>query len=378
MSSNEKVKMKIINKLWEYLNSKFFFTIATIFSIVFGIYGTFFYERSKDLTITQSFLGKVFDVHQPVGGLEISYAGENLRGSKKTLWAANITIANTGKTGIKIDDFDTRYPIGIEVKAGQIVDTPKYLANNTYLHKFINLNVTKQKILISPIIIEPIQQINLSFIILGSENQKPEINTVGVIAGIGEVKKLVVIEPLEDKSKESFVTKVLTFVAYAFTLLLICSLIYAIIIEPIIEFFRRKERFNLIKKYKINEAINKETRFLIELFHTEGKNSLVRLVRQIQDIENQNLIIASLNHINDEVKKSKIKKMINRIKARKLISSGIAVNQEDKIILSTELSSSLSDLFDYLKIDQNEIEKEIAVQRDHEESFARYGQLPKA
>ena len=159
---------------------------------------------------------------------------------------------------------------------------------------------------------------------------------------------------------------------------LICSLIYAIIIEPIIEFFRRKERFNLIKKYKINEAINKETRFLIELFHTEGKNSLVRLVRQIQDIENQNLIIASLNHINDEVKKSKIKKMINRIKARKLISSGIAVNQEDKIILSTELSSSLSDLFDYLKIDQNEIEKEIAVQRDHEESFARYGQLPKA
>lgn len=369
--------MKIMNKLWEYLNSKVFFTIATIFSIVFGLYGTFFYEKSKDLTITQSFLGKVFDVHQPVGGLEISYASENLRESKKTLWAANITIANTGKTGIKIDDFDTRYPVGIEVKSGQIVDTPKYLANNNYIQKFINLNVTKQKILISPIIIEPIQQINLSFIILGSENQKPVIDTVGVIAGIGEVKKLIVIEPLEDKSKESYLTKIFKIVVYAFIVLFISSVIFLLIIEPIMELLRKKERFNLIKNYKVNEAINKETRFLTELFHTDGKNGLGRLVRQIQDIENQNLIIGSLNHINDEVVKSKIKKMFNRISARRLISNGLAINEDDKIILSSELSSSLLELLDYLRIDKNDIEQEIAIQRDHEERFMRYGKISK-
>lgn len=57
--------------------------VVALVSIGIAIYSGFFYEKKATLNATISNLSPVFDVVKPVGGLDISYGGVNLREAKK-------------------------------------------------------------------------------------------------------------------------------------------------------------------------------------------------------------------------------------------------------------------------------------------------------
>lgn len=356
--------MEQIRKIWEFIKSNNFMAVIALLGIGFAIYQTYFYEKSKALTISQGAFTKVFDVYQPVGGLEISYAGENLRDSKKVLWAVNFTIQNSGETGIKIGDFDDKAPMGIAVQGGDIVDEPKYLASNDYIQKALDLKITKEKITLSPLILEPKDYINFSMLILGPVDIQPKLISLGVIAGIGQIAKVTTISPVGKKSiwrnsveADSYWVHLTRYLMYAFGgSMILVSIIKLIefIIESISNIFSRKTRKNKLSTFKQNEDISKEARWLINTYQEYGYESLRTVWKLIEDIKRYRVYSEKLSTISDDkYTEDLLIQMRSRGKGRlvKDLESKNIITYEGEIGSYTpELEAALKELMVFLEI----------------------------
>jgi hypothetical protein len=196
MSNKEK---PMIIQVWDFLKSASGAAILAIVGFAIGIYGLLV-EHEAELRISGISLSTVFDIHQAVGGLEVSYAGENLRTSKKTLWSATLTMQNTGKASIRKGDFDELAPVGLLITNGEIVDKPTSNGSNEYINKNIRILATKNELTISPIILEPNDFVRMNFLILGPEGAPPSIAAKGKIAGIRAIE----LDRLKATSKHLF------------------------------------------------------------------------------------------------------------------------------------------------------------------------------
>ncbi|PLY59563.1 hypothetical protein HBH1_02073 [Herbaspirillum sp. BH-1] len=157
---------------------------VTFLSVALAIYLGFFYEKKPMLVGTINSLSPVFDVLKPVGGLDISYRGVNLREAKKSLWSVELTLRNDGSAAIKRDDFDPDAPVRIAVKDAQVVDRPSLSASNEYLSENVKITPGASHVALSPAIIEPGDTITINFLVLGAEGSRPTINILGKISGM--------------------------------------------------------------------------------------------------------------------------------------------------------------------------------------------------
>lgn len=365
--------MQAIKNMWETISSKNFMAFLALIGFGFAIYQTYFYEKSKSLTISQSAFNKVFDVYQPVGGLEISYAGENLRTTKKVLWAANLTIINSGQTGIKIDDFDSKAPLGVEIQGGDIVDNPKYLASNDYLQKELEPKVTKNKITFSSVIIEPKDFVNVSLLILGSEEAKPKINAIGVIAGIGRVTEVSTMTPISDKSiwrsaieADSLLIQMVRYFTYAFggTMLIAASmLIISLPISIVSETLAKRKRERVISTFKENEDVCRESRYLIDLYSKNGITPIKKIWELLEGIKKYNEISEKLGnnvdndmkeYILESIKLGKRNRMRGELIEREMLSFNANIAKYEP-----DLEKSLNELMKFLEIEnfKSELDK---------------------
>lgn len=277
-------------------------------ALVLGIYSGFIYERKGNITIETNLPARVFDIHQSVGGLEVSYGGENLRESKKTLWFVSITIKNNGNAVIKNGDYDGKIPLGLRIDGGQIVDTQSLKTSTDYLKENLQIKLNSTMITFSPIIFEPKDYISLNLLILGPENKKPIIHPIGKIAGISNIE-LINIESGEDSkswwqrvigSDSWFIQlsrTVIYFFVFILSMLVIISTITLVIIQPI-DSLKNKQKENKRRaqtdKFGINEDISKESRYLIDEYIRNGKNGLFRVKKCIDTINDRNSFVMKL------------------------------------------------------------------------------------
>ncbi|MDG0852182.1 hypothetical protein [Roseateles puraquae] len=101
--------------LWEFIKSPACAAIlglaGLLSGLLLGVYGLVA-ERQGQLKVSLVSISSVFDVHQPVGGLDVSYEGRSLRSAKKALWSLSLVVPNSGNAGIRRNDFDVRSPGG--------------------------------------------------------------------------------------------------------------------------------------------------------------------------------------------------------------------------------------------------------------------------
>lgn len=181
------MKLGLLSKIWNWIKSPGVMAAVALISIGIAVYSSFFYEKKPILNAAISNLSPVFDVVKPVGGLDISYDGVNLREAKKSLWSTEVTLRNDGNVGIKKDDFDSAAPVRLIVRGAQIVDRPSIMASNTYLANYVKVIVVGDYIEISPIIMEPGDSIAINFLILGADNARPDVQVQGKVAGIKSI-----------------------------------------------------------------------------------------------------------------------------------------------------------------------------------------------
>ena len=165
-------------------------------------YGTLFYEKRPGMAFEMLSNASVYDVHKNVGGLEISYAGENLRKAGQILRLLTFRIANTGQTNITKGDFDDTEPLGFQVQGGRILETPKISGSNDYLRRHLSRLALagwtgKDQ---DPIIFEMGDFIEAQALVLAPEGTIPTINPMGKISGIKSMQVKAPNDPKDGRS----------------------------------------------------------------------------------------------------------------------------------------------------------------------------------
>ena len=352
----------MFKKFWNIIRSSSFAIVFSIFTFILSLYITFYYEKSRVISVTQNAITKVFDIYQPVGGLDVFYAGESLRSANKVLWVINYTIKNTGDTGLKIDDYDPREPLGIQLAGGKVVETPKYSTNKDYLTKNLKVNFDKDKITISPIIFEPADQINFSILVLGSNQQQPKIKPTGVFAGFKpitlsniEVKSKSIVSQLFDA--DSVFIYPLRFFCYFFAFILILLSLTVPIsffgyIRSKVDFYRRSKA---MESYKTKEDLSKEDRYLLNNYIANGVNYLKGIAQVIKHLENRVNINEKLKSVEDEEFKSAVLEKFTRQNHTQyigdLLIKGILHKDGDEVLINENLTKALREFGNNLNID---------------------------
>ncbi len=174
-------------------------------SIIIAIPSIYFTVREKPTHIAYEIISEsnVLDLHQPVSDLEIKYRGENIYEQKKNLRIIRIRIRNDGETHIRQNDFDQDIPWGIEIKLGEIVETPKLAdTNSEYIRKNLVISTLPSNIIsFSKIMFERNKYFIVELQILHSVNNDPELFLLGKIIGIEEQE---VINICKDDNEPSF------------------------------------------------------------------------------------------------------------------------------------------------------------------------------
>jgi hypothetical protein len=98
--------------------------VAALFGVLFTIYQTFVYEKRGDLAVAVNRYRECLTFTNRLAASRFSYAGEDLRVSKKTLWVMNLSISNAGNAEIRKGDYDDNAPIGVQIAGADLVDAP--------------------------------------------------------------------------------------------------------------------------------------------------------------------------------------------------------------------------------------------------------------
>lgn len=344
--------------------------VVAILSVGLAVFQGFYYEKRGKLFIHLDPPTRVFDLHQSIGGLEVSYGGEDLRKSNKTLWIISVSIKNTGNAEIRKGDYDEQAPVGLTIDEGQIVDTPKLRTSVNYLQQNLKIKTDNQKLVISPVIFEPDDTIHVTFLVLGSDSKQPKIYAIGKIAGIQSIG----INTENDlKSDDSLMQRIIgadaiwiqpiRMFVYGFGGLLGITFIIGFLLMLISPFETIRvrgamtKRRSIIDTYRQDDDLSKEHRLLCDLYIRDGEDVLPSINRIIKRVKNRIILADRLVTVLDE---SEIKMMLSlvlpfRFEDRDTLDELITRRAIDlssaKPIISDNLDQALLNLCTHLEID---------------------------
>ncbi|ROO00540.1 hypothetical protein BK674_08145 [Pseudomonas moraviensis] len=280
-----------MKKVWLVIRSQSFMAVVALLSVIFAIYQTFIYERKGEIGVTIAPPAKVLDIHKAVGGLEVSYEGENLRDSKKTLWVISATIRNEGNAEIRKTDFDKNDPVGFFVEKGKIVDTPSLRTSIPYLQRNFKLSQVDNKITVSPSILEPGDTVFVSFLVLGDEVSPPSISALGKIAGSGDIQFKSSEDSHSNVTSDNLIftdalwlqpLRMVIYTLFFIVTIAVIASLFAAVNAPVNAFKNLKNerrRRAAVDKFKRGEGVSREVRAAGLIYIEQGEVSLFRTAK---------------------------------------------------------------------------------------------------
>lgn len=280
----------MFKKGWIFLKSAGFMAIVAIVSIGLAIYLGFFYEKQGDLNVDVMQPTKVLDIHESVGGLTVSYNGQELRSSNKNLWLVSATVRNVGNAVIRKDDFDESALLTLNVVGGEIVEKPTLISESKYIKDNLSPDSNGKFISFHPVIIEPGEKFSVSFFVLGDEYSKPNVTVSGKIAGLKDIK---LQEMIDSSSKVGFWEGVLGSERWWYQIIrvFIYSIAFIVFIAVAVALFsaafdftdgrkskkEKDKRINELNDYKPNEAISVVRKVFSDMYLSDGVYALLSI-----------------------------------------------------------------------------------------------------
>lgn len=188
----------MVKAIWKKFTSPAGAAILGLAGLVTGIYFALIYEKQGELVVRIDSLSRVLDVHQPVGGLEITYSGENLRTSKKTLWVLTVTVYNKGNAAVKKGDFDEAVPLGFLIEGAMPAEQPRLSSLTDYLNRNMKVIANGPLVSITPAVFEPGDAVQLEVLLLGAELERPQLLPSGKVAGQRAIEVVELREEIGD------------------------------------------------------------------------------------------------------------------------------------------------------------------------------------
>ncbi|WP_175133462.1 hypothetical protein [Achromobacter pulmonis] len=348
---------------------------VTLFSLILAVYFGMFYERKPALTAVVNSLSPVFDVLKPVGGLDISYGGIDLREAKKSLWSADLTLRNEGNSEVRLDSFDSNAPVRISVQEAQIVDRPSALTSNDYLRDHVKLITDANSIVIAPIIIEPGDTISVNFLILGAEGNRPKIEILGKIAGMRGIPLTSIDSSAEQGSwfsqavgANSIWVQLIRTPIYFFAFLVLIAVLVLLgsaISTPFSRFAESRQqrtRREEIRKLRREHAFDQRENSLADEYIERGLNSIRSIARTTHSAKSKLKAMETICSMGDtaEIRHAalEIGPPMTPMSKKRLISLGLIAVEDGKITGIEDLDTSIRRLCEKLGKNHDELIKE--------------------
>ncbi|USR62775.1 hypothetical protein NFJ01_10570 [Lelliottia amnigena] len=365
-----------MRKFWNMIISSTSMAILAFLGIAFAIYQTYFYERSGRLLIESIPPSKILDVRQPVGGLDITFDGKNLRENKQTLWLVNLKITNAGNAGIVKSDFDEKDPVGIVINDGEIADITAISSPDPYVSKTLEIKREKAKIIFPPIILDEGVYFSLNLLVLGDELNPPKLQAEGKVAGMRTVSINNIFSDEDTMSFSSVWSSIfkaeywwvqiprviIYFFIAAFSMGIIVMTVMGVTtpFDKIKERRSKAERRRFLSTYKQDESISRTRRILSIIYEEDAKNGLLRTNEAMVVALARNELYQKLNGNIDELE---IKQVIkSRYPLRYYLKEHYKYLIQKQLItfkqgsacpeISPDLKSELFDLMDSLGVEK--------------------------
>lgn len=355
---------------WNLLISPAVAGLIGIVGVVLAIYKGFFYERKPELAVSVDSMSKVFDLYRPVGGLEVSYSGEDLRTSKKNLWVMTATVKNLGNADIRKGDYDDKVPLGLKIQGAVIAEHPTIKTSTEYLAKNLTVTSSEGQIFFSPVILEGGDSFEITALLLGSDTSKPTVLPTGKVAGI----KSIVISTPESPSPEKSVwaqayggtslwVQVIRapsyFLGFILSLLMIAGCVAASIAPFGAIGARRRahERQKKAREYRRHEELRKDSRYLLDQYVTSGDRGLSAVARYLKVQSRRQALLAQLDGRLDEAELERVVRAAAPYRLDEdrteehLKSAHLADGDGFRIATSSSLANALDDLCQFLDLD---------------------------
>ena len=284
--------------------------LVALFSLGFAVFQQF-YEKKPDVLIKTEAISAVFSVLQSVGGLQVSYAGQDLRSSRQALWVISAVISNNGTAVIRKADYDNVTPFSVSVMGGQIVEIPVITSESTYLQESLKPNVVSNRIIFSPVILEPKDSFRLRILVLGPEQSPPSLKAEGKIAGLQAFSYATPDAPYASRSIWQMATQADVFWIQFLRLpiyflaclifLIVIGIASAVVAQQASTFRNwraKRQRLRSISDYRQGENMVWEDRALSEIYIEFGEEALGKIKKLLDKTNKRLILIKQLEPIN--------------------------------------------------------------------------------
>lgn len=365
-----------MTRLWDTVKSPGVMAVVAILSILFSVY-QFFHERKPRLVIETEAISSVFSVLEPVGGLQVSYGGVDLRLSKQALWLITAAITNNGDDVIRNADYDPGSPFSIAVEGGRIVDNPEVITGSDYIDNNLNMTTIKNRIIFSPVILEPKDGFRIRLLVLSPEGVVPSLMGQGKIAGISEISNVNADNSDENRSWWDLVTdadqpwvhpvrSIVYGVGGIIAMAISIGLVAAIVVplESVNDFLKKKNREKRVKEYRQGEDLSWKDRALAEVYIEFGENALAFIYDALQESQERIGLLNKLDQIDLDDQLVRGIKMAAPIGPqfirRALQDRGLLRFEGPRPVWEPAIGESLDNICSYLGVDVAEIRKRFA------------------
>lgn len=358
----------MIKSIWKTLTSRGILAATTLIGFGLSIYTGFYYERKPSIEISIRALSEVFDVHSPVGGLEVSYAGKDLRASEQTLWILEASIRNDGNAVIGHGDYAEAAPLGLKIEHAVIAEPPTVSSSVQYLRDNVKVAAEASKLLFSPVILEAGESFDVKVLLLGSESQEPNVLPIGKVAGVSSFKLVTPESPAPEARIWEEALAASTFwvhparVLIYLVLIVVAQVMFVALIMTFLFPFdllrakrHERERRMTLKAYKPGGALDREARFIASVYEEQGEGGIRRISEHLRSRHERALLAQELR---DGLTGERFAEVITKLRPydywymsaeNKLLEAGLLEGEGEKASVSEKLEIELQEFYKFLE-----------------------------
>ena len=253
--------MSFVNQI-RMLDKKY--ALSLFIGLIFGgvtVYATFFYIKKPRIRFEILSSTNVVDVQEKVSALKIIYQKEDILKEGKLIRIYSVRLRNVGSIDINKSYYDSRDPIGLDIKNGDIIDTVEITeASSDYLKKKIGpLHINSNSIIFTDPLMNSDDFITFKVLVLHAKDSVPKLLSKGTVSGISHIPVVNLYEISEQKSLWGQIWDAnmwvccLRFIAY-FMIFILASLIVTAPIIFFVDYFSKRKRGKIFVRFKKSKS----------------------------------------------------------------------------------------------------------------------------
>lgn len=360
---------------WSFLG----FMLAAIFGGI-TIYTEFFRVDTPSMIVEVLTDTNVLDVKEDVNELKVYYGAVDIKSLNQTLSVLFLRIKNNGGAPILNGYYDKKYPLNITLSEGKFLKVEQSSSTNDYLLSSAIPSIeTEQKILLPEIILESGESYTIKILTIHSSESEVDLNVLGKIAGIKDIKLL---KNIGEEKTASYWDQAISgdiWIQLGRLPIYFFGLIFALvlIIAPISiasDFLSKRRRKIIVNQYKVYDSneITKHHDVVFDAYIEDGlsllaeaKEVLANRSNLIKYLDNEKATTENSNNaavapvsrlVYEDMERQNISPNVyRRTRVKRLLKrmGALTKNNSDEVIVNEKIEVILGKFIDFVIIKES-------------------------